>query len=200
MSRSTQIVGLKEEALDFLEKEAKRVPKNTCPTCHHTKGGEIIRILYDEKTGARAGMCDDGPLLFEYHLKNNQIVKEAVQEVPWSSGPCIFLCLEDINGKRLFEWTDKEITEECGSTPYRGDDVEETAKKMIEWGADKELINSAEWISCYNEGVTDLILLWNETGDEEDRKALIADLTEAVDDNKRAYGDNIPKNIIEEKK
>lgn len=185
MSRSTQIIGLKEEALDFLEKEAQRVPRETCPTCHRSSGGEIIRILYDEETGARAGMFDNGPLLFKYHLKNNQIVREVVQEVPWSSGPCIFLCLEDINGKRLFEWTDKEIEEECGDAPYRGGDVEETAKKMVEWGADRELINSAEWISSWNDGVTDLILLWDETEDEEDRKNIIADLTEVVENYKK---------------
>lgn len=34
---------------------------------------------------------------------------EIIQCVPWSSGPCYFLCLIDIYGKRYDEWTDELI-------------------------------------------------------------------------------------------
>ena len=65
------------------------------------------------KDAREVGMHDDGPMLDKYKLKSGKWVREVVQAVPWSSGPCIFLCLEDEDGKRLFEWTDGEIEKDC---------------------------------------------------------------------------------------
>lgn len=49
--------------------------------------------------------------LKEYTLKNGEIVREFEQESPWSSGPIIFLALEDSSGNPIQEtlWTDDEI-------------------------------------------------------------------------------------------
>lgn len=107
--RCTQIIGLTVQADEFLEKEVKRTPKIPCPTCKHVTGGDWYQVVYDETTGVQAGMFDDGPLLHEYTLKNGETVREVIQASPWSSGPCIFLCLEDKDGKRMFEWSEKEI-------------------------------------------------------------------------------------------
>jgi len=38
--------------------------------------------------------------------------KEVAQAESWSSGPCIFLCLEDMDGNRYGEWLEDEIEKE----------------------------------------------------------------------------------------
>lgn len=112
--RCTQVIGLKADAYDWLEKECKRVSVEICPHCGHTKGGGIISEVYDRETGVKSGMFDDGPMLHEYTLKDESKVREIVQAAPWSSGPCIFLCLQKEDGERLFQWTEKEINFELG--------------------------------------------------------------------------------------
>lgn len=110
--RETQIIGLTDEAHAFLRKEAKRVPVTECPTCHHKEGGKLVEHVYDYETGVRKGMFEDGPVLSEYQLNDGCRVREVVQAAPWSSGPCIFLCLEDaVSGERMFEWSEEEINE-----------------------------------------------------------------------------------------
>jgi hypothetical protein len=49
-------------------------------------------------------MFDDGPELVEYTLKDGSKVREIVQAVPWSAGPCIFLALQNEQGETLFPW------------------------------------------------------------------------------------------------
>lgn len=105
--RCTQIIGLNGEATAYLAKSCKMVPVRHCPHC-----GEVIDVdremrVYEEARDA--GMFDDGPDLHEYTLTSGQKVREVIQETPWSSGPCIFLCLEDENGTRLFEWPQEDI-------------------------------------------------------------------------------------------
>ena len=111
--RCTQIVGLKPEVKTWLEKKCKYETKiKVCPHC----GGQInvvktvLSSVYDNS--GRSGMFGDGPHLREYQLENGEFIREVVQCAPWSSGPCIFLCLEYLEGDRLFEWTEKEIEQQ----------------------------------------------------------------------------------------
>ena len=106
--RETQIFGLTEEAHKFLEENCKRTERKECPTCHNVTGGQRIEEQYADESDL--GMFDDGPKLDRYQLKDGRTAKEVVQASPWSSGPCIFLCLE-IDGKSHFEWAQKEIDE-----------------------------------------------------------------------------------------
>ena len=86
--RCTQLIGLTVEAEEFLRKN----------------GGE--GKIYEDATNE--GMFEDGPMLHEYNLVGGKVAREVIQAVPWSSGPCIFMCLE-IDGKRMFEWSQEEI-------------------------------------------------------------------------------------------
>lgn len=104
--RETQFFGLSEKAHKFLESNAKRTPAKTCPTCKHKRGGDMIRTEYADRSDL--GMFDDGPKLYEYKLKDGSVAKEVVQSSTWSSGPCIFLCLE-IGGKKKFKWPENVI-------------------------------------------------------------------------------------------
>lgn len=105
--RCTQLQGFTPEANKFLDENCKMVPDKTCPHC----GGVLSTIaeskIYADATGQ--GMFDDGPMLSQYTLKDGKIVKTIVQATVWSSGPCIFLCLEDEDGKMLFPWPQEEI-------------------------------------------------------------------------------------------
>jgi hypothetical protein len=107
--RCTQIIGLTDEALEFLRLNTKPNEIETCPTCGHKKTIKEFRRIYDAETGVMHGMFDDGPELWEYDLLDGFTVREIVQASLWSSGPCIFLCLENERGKKLFEWSKKEI-------------------------------------------------------------------------------------------
>lgn len=109
--RCTQTMGLSEEAHEFLrENQLVEVINKDCPHC----GGVLERVnkpsqrVYDNETGKIAGMFDDGPELNEYDLQDGRKAREVVQAVPWSSGPCIFLCLE-IDGRKEFLWSDEDI-------------------------------------------------------------------------------------------
>lgn len=105
--RITSIIGLTKEACMFLSENCNMIVAEKCPHCH-----KAIRFEYDKRVygdAKNAGMFDDGPELYEYTLKNGSKVREVVQAVPWSSGPCIFLCLEKQNVTRIGEWSQEEI-------------------------------------------------------------------------------------------
>lgn len=104
--RETQIIGLSPSAMNYLDSNAKKSEKTTCSTCGHSEGG--IRINKKYSDARDRGMFDDGPDLHEYELKDGKTAKEIVQATPWSSGPCIFLCLE-VDEKRIGEWSDEEL-------------------------------------------------------------------------------------------
>jgi len=99
--RCTQIIGLPKKAHKFLFENQKTV------TCIHC--GSVQRIQKVYASAKEYGMFDDGPELLEYTLQDNSVVREVVQAAPWSSGPCIFLKLVDIDGKDRFVWPKKEI-------------------------------------------------------------------------------------------
>lgn len=105
--RCTQIFGLTEEATNHLEANCALEISKRCPHCDEPIGWKWIQREY--KDAKEEGMFDDGPMLFEYTMKDNSKLREVIQTSPWSSGPCIFLCLEDEKGNRLFEWDQKEI-------------------------------------------------------------------------------------------
>ena len=105
--RCTQIMGLTKRATKFLEDNARQVPLVCCPKCQHIISTKLDSVVYHD--ASNMGMFDDGPALQEYTLQNGKKVKEVVQDAPWSSGPCIFLCLEDEDGKRMYEWSRKAI-------------------------------------------------------------------------------------------
>ena len=121
--RCTQTIGLTYAARTFLNKNVQKEVEVVCPCCGHKRGGCSIERVYDTKTGREKGMFDDGPDLMEYTLKDGSKVREIVQISPWSSGPMIFLCLEDESGKHLFKWKEDktllarnlEVDEDAGT-------------------------------------------------------------------------------------
>ncbi len=89
MSRSTQFIGLNNQARLFAE--------------------NLTSIPSDNKT---EGMFNEEIPLRKWRDKDGNIYNEIEQVAPWSSGPMIFTCLEitkpvlgkEIFIKRLFEW------------------------------------------------------------------------------------------------
>ena len=111
--RCTQIIGLKTGAEVWLDSHCEKITTiDTCPRCKHelSKLEHNQKIVYDDS--GSSGMFEDGPVLCKYSLRDGSEIKEIEQCSPWSSGPCIFLCLEKEDGTRLFEWTEKEIENE----------------------------------------------------------------------------------------
>jgi len=107
--RCTQIIGLIDEAREFLDNNVARIPDVVCPKC-----GEVIstkKHIVKQTDVTACGMFDDGPILNTYQLQDGSRIREIVQAIPWSSGPCIFLCLEKTDGTRMFEWPQEEIDE-----------------------------------------------------------------------------------------
>jgi glutaredoxin len=105
--RETQIIGLNKEARTYIQNNCQE-SEVLCPHCKQGKIKEVLCTKY--ASAAHCGMFSDGPELYEYTLKDGKKLKEVVQAVPWSSGPCIFLCLE-LDGKQLCTWSEKEINE-----------------------------------------------------------------------------------------
>jgi hypothetical protein len=105
--RCTQLRGLTPEATKFLDENSKIVVRSKCPHCDGVLSEGIESKVYADATSE--GMFDDGPMLHQYTLKDGKIVKEIVQATVWSSGPCIFLCLENEEGNQLFPWPPRAI-------------------------------------------------------------------------------------------
>lgn len=104
--RCTQIYGLTEEARRFLDENCKKETNEKCPNCGHIISEKLASQCY--KDVSNTGMFEDGPFLMKYFLKDGKVANEIIQATPWSSGPCIFMCLE-IEGKKMFEWSQEEI-------------------------------------------------------------------------------------------
>jgi len=105
--RCTQIIGLTNEARKYIHDNVKQVSDLKCPKCHTTVTQKIVSRIY--KDASDRGMFDDGPMLEEYTLNDGKKVREIIQATPWSSGPCIFMCLENEKGERMFEWAQEDI-------------------------------------------------------------------------------------------
>ena len=104
--RMTQEMGLTPEAEKFLADNCREVPNVICPKC-----GEVISKKRDcYQYNKTEGMFDEEIPLYKYNLKDGSVVSDVVQVVEFSSGPCIFLCLETVgDGERIGEWSEKEI-------------------------------------------------------------------------------------------
>jgi len=87
MSRSTQYIGLNDVGENCI------VGMEEVETDNHTNG------MFDEKVP-----------LGEWHSVHGLRFKEVQQFVIWSSGPMIFTCLENQDGKRYGEWKRQERT------------------------------------------------------------------------------------------
>ena len=108
--RETQVMGLKDEAREYLRRNSKWIDKETrCPRCNVLIESSSFQSARVYDSNGKDGMFDDGPSLSEYDMLDGKKIKEIVQCAPWSSGPCIFLCLEDSKGNKMFEWTEEEI-------------------------------------------------------------------------------------------
>lgn len=108
--RCTQVIGLNERTREFLrENTATTLKKCGCPTCTTLHWEVREEEVY--ASAAHTGMFDDGPELYKYRLKDGRWVFEYVQAVPWSSGPCIFLALQDEAKQPLPQslWSEDEI-------------------------------------------------------------------------------------------
>ena len=97
MSRSTQLIGLTDAAKRFV-KDLKEL----------------------ESDSSASGMFHEKIPLRKWKAPKGGVVREYVQESPWSSGPMLFLCLDldrqNESGKHLpnlmFEWIHDPTLEE----------------------------------------------------------------------------------------
>ena len=80
----------------------------TCPYCGKEISVTMKREIISKEH--RESFYGDGPTFHSYKLNDGREVKEVLQAEPWSSGPVAFFCLE-VDGVRMFEWTEKEIEE-----------------------------------------------------------------------------------------
>lgn len=104
--RCYQHVGLTAEAEEYLEKNVVKIPVSYCPHCKEVLSTKM-KVIASKEYDAFYG---DGPSLDTYECIDGSTIKEVVQCMPWSSGPMGFLCLEK-DGKKMLEWTEKEIEE-----------------------------------------------------------------------------------------
>ena len=105
MSRQYNGEYLKPEAKKWLDEHVVSTPGNTCPTCGHVTL-PVKRMVSEKYEDLFYG---NGPILPTYELKGGGTVSVVLQCSPWSSGPYAFLYLE-LNGKKMFEWTEEEIS------------------------------------------------------------------------------------------
>ncbi len=106
--RCYQEIGLKQEAIEWLNENANKIPASVCPKC-----GEVLSIKLESKEyDFKEMFYEDGAHLREYRLKDGRIAREVVQCTQWSSGPMAFFCLDvenpDGTEERMFEWTAEE--------------------------------------------------------------------------------------------
>jgi len=112
----TQVIGLTEEAhalvegqevLAYTEEGVKVLPDGSHePFTRPVYKSDVSR----EEYGQFEGMFGEPYPLHRYTLPDGRILEEVIQAAPWSSGPCIFLALQE-NGQWLPEtlWSDEEI-------------------------------------------------------------------------------------------
>jgi len=95
MSRSTQYIGLTQKAKNWLDDH-----------CEPMESDNSTFGMFGEKVPLGQWKCNNFPGWENW--ERDIIVREIVQETPWSGGPMIFTCLEADyqNGGRseMFEW------------------------------------------------------------------------------------------------
>ena len=107
--RMAQIRGLSPVASAYLEANAIHDHFELC------KNGEVVNE-YDlpkskESDNIYHGMFDEEYPLMEYEMRDGSYLYEFVQASPWSSGPVIFLALQDESDVHVSEslWDNEEI-------------------------------------------------------------------------------------------
>ena len=113
MSRSTQFIGLSQEALQFVNENCYKEPVVTCDCCGHSKGGQFITKLNRHTVGM---FEEELPLTTFFINKDGwaKEVKEVEQCSPWSSGPMIFTHLQLEDGSFVGSWKQEEIDKMVG--------------------------------------------------------------------------------------
>lgn len=104
--RMTQFVGLSDRARKYIENNGK---KDLIEVYKNSVLDKSYKMPVKEPGNMIFGMFEEEIQLFNYELNDGSILMESEQASPWASGPVIFTCLEDEWGKRIGEWTDKEI-------------------------------------------------------------------------------------------
>ncbi len=100
MSRTTNYIGLSEEAKKFLSDNKAEVIFRF-DGCTGMFFEPVTFRMYSVNIEA-----DDT----DYIPNHTRTYVEVMQTAPWSGGPCIFTCLVDTaSGERKFEWSEKEI-------------------------------------------------------------------------------------------
>lgn len=126
--RTTQFIGLPNEAIEFLDQMAikeVKLPKDWEDNLDNGNWDYLSYLsgykqaLYDylpkqfitNPIGVVTGMFDEEVhTLLEYKLTDGNWVEEYIQAEPWSSGPVIFLALRDKESKRVIvEWSQEDI-------------------------------------------------------------------------------------------
>lgn len=109
--RMTQFVGLHKNAEKWLDENVEKEVYHRCPHCNEPLSWTLKKTYIEDVMG----MFNEAvAALYKYTTRNGRVVQEVIQCEPWSSGPVIFLCLEDIKTKeRLFEWSEEEIAQQC---------------------------------------------------------------------------------------
>ena len=99
MSRSTQLIGHTNAALDFITNL------------------EEVNII-----GEVIGMFGESVYtLHEYfNNKNGETYKEFIQFSPWSSGPMIFLALKNIRTGEILGWKEDDSVRDVEYDPNKG--------------------------------------------------------------------------------
>lgn len=119
--RMTQWCGLNERARKMIKAPMRKYKDRTVriyddgQTASFEHEGELPdreADVYD--TDTLHSMFDEETPLMQYTMRDGRVYKEVIQCAPWSSGPCIFLCLADGDGNIIkeSEWTDEEIDRE----------------------------------------------------------------------------------------
>jgi hypothetical protein len=111
--RMDQHMGLNEAGQKYLEKYGKILGHKVVR--EEYTNGEVKEVsrdpIYDQEVYEEwVGSYDPTPLK-QYVAKDGSIFREAVQASPWSSGPMIFMALQDENEEWIEEtlWDEKEI-------------------------------------------------------------------------------------------
>lgn len=111
--RCDQHMGLNAWATEFLEAKAVKLVKVERIT---TVEGQLVSeteypIPNRKPCGEYEGMFGNPYTLWEYQTSTLGIVREYVQAAPWSSGPCHFLALKDVEGNPISDslWSQEDI-------------------------------------------------------------------------------------------
>ena len=105
--RMSQFIGLSDRAKDYLAKNCLHdtitILRNGIKEKEYEEPRSTVyqRPNYDEEFSK--------PALREYTTLDEHKLREIIQASPWDCGPMYFLCLQNEQDTRLFEWTEEEM-------------------------------------------------------------------------------------------